>query len=138
MKRMLSILLLAAVVLSLTGCSGGVDQEKAHADVAAFFEAVAAEDFAAAESYLHPSRQQDLEIFFAVLEGQNPGLDFQAGVTVAHDTNFSWSWYTSKVSGSQYTRAYVLTVGEVTLHATVQIVRNGDGYGIYELSFDTP
>lgn len=135
MKKVFCIVLLLLLMTSLlAGCQGGVDREKAHADVAAFFEKIADGDYAAAEAYLHPANALDLEKYFDTLENEIEGLDFQAGLAVKNGSNFSWSYYDSKVSGSQYTSDYVLTVGEISLDVSVQIVQNDDGYGIYSLT----
>ena len=77
MKKMISILLLAVMVLSLAGCAGGVDKQQADTDMESFFQAVATGDYAAAQNLMHPSIPDDLAAFFDGLEAQNPALDFQ-------------------------------------------------------------
>ena len=53
MKKLIAISLLLTLVLSLVGCQGGVDMAKADTDTDAFFQAVAAGDFATAQSLMH-------------------------------------------------------------------------------------
>ena len=136
MKKMISILLLAVMVLSLAGCQGGVDMEQADKDMEAFFQAVAAGDFAAAQSLMHPSITDDLQAFFDGLEDQNSALDFQNGLTWEREMNFRYSYYHSNVGGSQYIRSYLLQAGNVTLRAEIAIVSNEAGYGIYSLNIE--
>jgi hypothetical protein len=136
MKKMISILLLAVMVLSLAGCQGGVDMEKADADTDAFFQAVAVGDFAAAQSLVHPSFDEDLQVLFEGLEARNPGLDLQNGLTWDRQMNVQYSWYHSDVGGSQYIRSYLLQAGDVTLRAEIAIVSNEAGYGIYRLNIE--
>ena len=139
MKRICCLFFVATLVLSLAGCQGGVDMPTADESSAAFFACVAAGDYEAAKGYLHPSYSQDLESYFTSLEEQHPGLDFQSGLEVETGVgekgiNLSWSWYDSTVGGSQYTRNFWLTVSGMTLYATVKVVENKDGYGIYDLT----
>lgn len=136
MKKMISILLLAGMVLSLAGCQGGVDMEQADKDMEAFFQAVAAGDFAAAQSLMHPSITDDLQAFFGGLESQNSALDFQNGLTWEREHNIQYSWFDSRINGSLYTRTYRLRTGEVTLRAEITIVSNEAGYGIYSLNIE--
>lgn len=136
MKKVISILLLAVMVFSLAGCQGGVDMATADADTDAFFQAVAAGDFAVAQSLMHPSVTDDMQAFFDGLEGQNPGPDFQNGLTWEQELNVQYSWYHSDVGGSLYTRTYRLQTGDVTLRAEIAIVSNEAGYGIYSLNIE--
>ena len=136
MKKMISILLLAVMVLSLAGCAGGVDTDQADKDMEAFFQAVAVGDFAAAQSLMHPSVTEDMQAFFDGLEKQNSALDFQNGLTWQREMNFQYSYYHSDVGGSQYIRTYRLQAGDVTLRAEIAIVSNDAGYGIYSLNIE--
>ena len=126
MKKMISILLLAVMVLSLAGCQGGVDTKQANAEVAAFFDAAIAGDYEAAKAYLHPSNADILLFSFEY-------YNFPKSATVTDAANFSWSWYDGSVGGSQYTRDYTLTAGDAAWAVSVQVVQNEAGYGIYSL-----
>ena len=136
MKKMISILLLAGMVLSLAGCQGGVDMEQADKDMEAFFQAVAAGDFAAAQSLMHPSITDDIQAFFGGLESQNSALDFQNGLTWEREHNIQYSWFDSRVDGSLYTRSFQLHAGNVTLRAEIAVVSNEAGCGIYSLNIE--
>jgi hypothetical protein len=133
MKKLIAISLLLTLVLSLAGCAGGVDMEQADTDMDAFFQAVAAGDFTAAQSLIHPSVTEDMQTFFDDLEKQNAALDFQNGLTWEREMNIHYSWYHSDVGGSQYMRSFRLKAGDVTLRAEITIVSNNAGYGIYSL-----
>lgn len=136
MKKMISILLLAVMVLSLAGCAGGVDKQQADTDMESFFQAVATGDYAAAQNLMHPSIPDDLAAFFDGLEAQNPALDFQNGLTWEREKNIQYSWYDSNVGGSQYVRSFRLQAGDVTLRAEIVVVSNENGYGIYSLNME--
>ena len=129
MKKTISILLLAVMVLSLAGCQGGVDAEQANAEVAAFFDAAIAGDYEAAKAYLHPSNADILLYSFR-------SYNIPKDATVTDATNFSWSWYDGSVGGSQYTKEYTLTAGDATWNVSVQVVQNEAGYGIYSLNIE--
>ena len=136
MKKLIAISLLLTLVLSLVGCQGGVDMAKADTDTDAFFQAMAAGDFATAQSLMHPSISDDLTAYFNDLEAQNAGLDFQNGLSWEQELNVQYSWYHSDVGGSLYTRTYRLQAGNVTLRAEIAIVSNEAGYGIYRLNIE--
>lgn len=136
MKKLISILLLAVMVLSLAGCAGGVDMEQADKDIESFFQAVAAGNFNTAQNYMHPSVNGDLQEFFDGLEAQNDALDFQNGLTWDREKNIQYSWFDSRVDGSLYTRSFQLQAGDVTLRAEIAVVSNEAGYGIYSLNIE--
>ena len=127
MKRILCLFFAVALALSLAGCQGGVNREQADAEIAAFFDKVAAEEFEGATAYLHPANATDLQALFS-----QSGIP--ADFAVADVINFSWSWYSSDVDGSQYTREYRVTADEQSWIVSVQIVQNTAGYGIYDLT----
>ena len=127
MKRILCLIFAVALVLSLAGCQGGVDRDKANAEITAFFDKVAAGDFEGAKIYLHPQNVTDLQALFS-----QSGIP--ADFAVADVINFAWSWYSSDVDGSQYTREYRLTADKQSWTVSVQIVQNDAGYGIYNLT----
>lgn len=127
MKRILCLFFVVSLVLSLAGCQGGVNRAQADAEIAAFFDKVASEDFEGATAYLHPTNATDLQTLFAQ-------SDIPADFAVEDIVNFSWSWYSSDVDGSQYTREYRVTTGEQHWTVSVQIVQNDAGYGIYDLT----
>ena len=132
MKRLCSLLLCVALLLGLTGCSGGISGEEAKAHITDFFAAVSAGDFARAEELLHPDRPADLAAYFDRIE-QGLNVDFQSGVTVEKYTNFRSAMYDSSVGGSLYELDMKLTVGQTTLTATIEVVRNDGGFGVYNL-----
>ena len=123
-------------VCSLASCSGGIDKDEAKAFVANFFDAVEAEDYEKAETFLHPDRPADLEEYFLNIE-ESTLLDFQAGIEIQKHTGFSSSFYDSTVDGSIYTPIMSVKIGETVVKIAVQIVKNENGYGIYNLDIDT-
>lgn len=132
MKRICSLLLCLVLLFCLTGCSGGISGDEAKAHIASFLEAVSAGDFAKAAEHLHPDRPADLAAYFDSIE-QGLGVDFQSGVTVEKYTGFRSAVYDSSVGGSAYTLDMQLSVGQTTLTASIEVVRNDSGFGIYNL-----
>ena len=52
-------------------------------------------------------------------------------------TNFSSSMYNSTVDGSTYELSMKTKVGEQEVKFTIEIVKNDEGYGIYNFDIDT-
>lgn len=131
--RIVALMMLAALLLLLTGCSGGISSDETKTHVGTFFEAVEAGDYAAAEACLHPERPADLAEYFTGMEAVI-GQPFSAGVTVADYTGFRSALYDSTVGGSTYTLMMKVTVGIAEVDAEIEVVRNDAGFGIYNLS----
>lgn len=140
MKRLLRNILVVAIVcacaLSFVSCGEGIKGDEAKALINDFFAAIVAEDYEAAEGFLHPERPADLEAFLLGVE-QSEGLDFQAGIEIEKYTGFSSSLYDSTVDGSRYELTARTMVGDKEVLFTIEIVKNDNGYGIYNLNLDT-
>ena len=136
MKKILRHLLLATLcflcVVSFASCSGGINKDEAKTFINDFFDAISAGDYDKAETFLHPERPADLETFLLDIE-QKDNIDFQSGIKVDRYTGFSSSFYDSTVDGSTYELTMTTTVGEKQAKFTVEIVKNDNGYGIYNL-----
>jgi len=78
----------------------------------------------------------DMEAFFLQVE-QEESMDFQEGIEIERYTGFSTSWYDSSVDGSRYELSMRAKVGDKTVSFTVEVVRNEDGYGIYNVVINT-
>ena len=78
----------------------------------------------------------DLETFLLNVE-QEENVDFQAGIEIEKYTGFSSSMYDSTVNGSTYELTMRTKVGDKTVKFTIEIVKNENGYGIYNLDLDT-
>ena len=133
-KKILSLVLATGLVLSLSACSGGIDGEEARTYVSDFFDTVETGDYAAAAAFLHPERPADLEAFFQGLESQE-GLDF-SNIVIDKYTGFSSSYYDSTVKGAAYSLDMDVLAGGRTLEVEIEIVKNDNGYGIYNLDVD--
>ena len=101
-----------------------------------FLATIEAEDYEAAQALLHPDRPADLEDFLLGVE-QEQGLDFQTGIEIEKYTHFASSFYDSTVGGSRYELTARTTVGEREVFFTVELVKNDNGYGIYNFNLDT-
>ena len=123
-------------VCSLASCGNGIKGDEAKALINDFFVAIVAEDYDKAESFLHPERPADLEAFLLNAE-EEKNVDFQAGIEIEKYTGFSSSMYDSTVNGSTYELTMRTKVGDKTVKFTIEIVKNENGYGIYNLDLDT-
>ncbi len=135
-KKRLSILLIGIFIVLLASCSGGIDRDEAKVFIGNFLEAVETEDYAKAETFLHPERPADLEAFFTGVENKE-NIDFQAGITIEKYTGYSSSYYDSTVGGSTCKLTMKAKVGESDVKMTIEIVQNDNGYGIYNFNIDT-
>jgi len=83
---------------------------------------------------LHPKRPADLQEFFEALENEND-VDF-ASINIEKYTGFKSSWYDSSVGGSTYSLKMKIAVSDKIIEAEIEIVKNDNGYGIYNLDID--
>lgn len=139
MRSSLRIISVALVVClcaaSLAGCGNGIKGSEAKAFINDFFAAIVAEDYEKAEGFLHPERPADLEAFFLSVEKSN-NVDFQAGIEIEKYTGFSSSLYDGTVDGSTYALSMRAKVGDQTANFAIEIVKNENGYGIYNLDLN--
>lgn len=136
LKKLLVITISCLFVCSLASCGNGIKGDEAKAFINDFFAAVVAEDYDKAESLLHPERPADLEAFLLSVEKEE-NVDFQAGIEIEKYTNFSSSLYDSTVDGARYELTMQTKVGDKTVEFTIEIVRNENGYGIYNFDCNT-
>ena len=135
-KKILAITITCVFVCSLASCGNGIKGDEAKAYINDFFAAIVAEDYDKAESLLHPERPADLETFLLNVENEE-NVDFQEGIEIKKYTGFSSSFYDSTVDGSTYELTMRTKVGNKTVKFTIEIVKNENGYGIYNLDLDT-
>ena len=132
-KKILLTTLACLCLFSFASCGNGIKGDEAKAFINDFFEEVVAEDYEKAEEFLHPERPADLKTFFLDAE-EDEEIDFQAGIEVEKYTNFSSSLYDSTVDGSTYELTMRTNVDGKKVNFTIEIVKNENGYGIYNLS----
>ena len=134
MKKVTSLFLIFIFVFSLSACSGRISGEEAKAHINGFLGKIEAEDYAAAEEFLHPERPADLREFFSSLEKEKD-IDFSS-INVEKYTGFKSSFYDSSVGGSTYSLTMKVTVSDKLIQMEIEIVKNDGGYGIYNLNVD--
>ena len=134
-KKLLAITVACLCVCSLVSCGNGIKGDEAKALINDFFVAIVAEDYDKAESFLHPERPADLESFLLNVE-QEENVDFQAGIEIEKYTGLSSSMYDSTVNGSTYELTMRTKVGDKAVKFTIEIVKNENGYGIYNLDLE--
>lgn len=135
-KCILLVILSCLCLFPLASCGNGIKGDEAKAFINDFFDAIVAEDYEKAEGFLHPDRPADLETFLLNVEKEE-NVDFQSGIKIEKYTGFSSSLYDSTVDGSRYELTMRTTVGNKEVKFTVEIVKNENGYGIYNLNIDT-
>ena len=140
MKRTFRSLLLAVIacccIFSLNSCGGGIAQSEAKEHIEGFLAAIVEEDYTKAQTFLHPERPADLENFFLKVEAEED-IDFQAGIEIKKYTGFSSSLYDGTVDGPTYELTVKTQVGGRTVEFEIEVVRNDNGFGIYNLDIDT-
>ena len=134
-RNILLVSIACLCVFSFVSCGNGIKGDEAKAFINDFFEALVAEDYDKAETFLHPERPADLEAFFLNVE-EKENIDFQLGIDVEKYTSFSSSLYDSTVDGSTYELTMRTSVGYERVKFTIEIVKNDNGYGIYNLDVD--
>ena len=134
MKRTLFLLISLVMVLFLSACSGGIKNDDAKEHVNGFFDAVKSEDYELASTFLHPERPTDLKTFFDSLKSQE-NLDF-SNIEIEKYTGFSSSLYDSTVNGAAYSLNMTAIVSEKDIQIEIEIVKNDNGYGIYNFNIN--
>lgn len=134
MKKIVSIFLVLLFVISLSACSGGISSDEAKSYINGFFEMVASEDYEAAEEFMHPERPADLQEFFEALENEK-NVDFSS-ISIEKYTRFKSSFYDSSVDGSNCSLTMKIAVSDKIIQMEIEIVKNDNGYGIYNLDID--
>jgi hypothetical protein len=117
-----------------SACSGGISGDDAKSFVNDFLSTVADGDYAKAESFLHPDRPADLQNFFESIEKEK-NVDFSI-IKFERYTGFESSVYNSAVDGSMYSIEMDISVSDRAADLEVELVRNDNGYGIYEIDID--
>ena len=141
MKKILAIILVLCT-LCLSSC-GILKELKAGMDEAIvlvedFCTALANDDFDTAKSYLHPDstpKQDELSTFITKLE-QTHSIDFSDGVAFKRRTDAGSTYYDSDYDGSVHEIEYEISVGGVTTDFFFVVVKNDNGYGLYNFGIE--
>lgn len=136
-KIILPIILLLLVSL-LVSCENAVSSDEAKDLSLEMFECIEKDLYEDAAGLMHPSRETSAEFLQSYIEEieQETGADFSDGIEIDRQIGFSSALYDSDVKGSRYGIKYIVKVGEYTFEAEVEIVRNDEGFGIYDIEFD--
>ena len=134
-KSLFLIVMALLLCVSLVSCSKRVKRDEAKEMTELLLDAVEAADFEKAKTYLHPDRAFDVAKLFNSIE-ERENVDFQKGIEIKKYTNFSSSLYDSEVDGSDYELDMDILVDGVIFELSIEVVRNDDGYGIYDIELD--
>lgn len=134
MKKLIGIFLIFIFTVSLCACSGGISGNEAKTHINGFFKKIESEDYAAAEEFLHPERPAELQVFFETLEDENY-VDFSS-ISIEEYTGFKSSFFDSTVGGSTYSLTMKIAASDKIIQMEIELVKNDNGYGIYNLDID--
>lgn len=134
MKKIVSLFLAFSLVFTLSACSGGISGDEAKSHVEGFLEKVSSEDYKGAEGFLHPERPADLKTYFTGIEKERK-VDF-SNISIEKYTGFKSSLYDSSVDGSAYSLSMNVSCDDTAFQMEIEIVKNDNGYGIYNLDID--
>jgi len=132
--KIVCLLVVASLCLCFVGCSK-IDKSQAKENVKAFFGEISDGDYEGAKQYLHPDKPYDLKLLFENYEAKS-GCDLSRGITVEKFVSTSSSAYESEVDGSEYSLEVRVRIGGFLTEIDVDIVKNDNGYGIYEIDFE--
>lgn len=141
MKKILALFLVFCM-LCLSGCAilkelkAGMDE--AIILVEDFCTALADNDFATAQGYLHPDSNPssaELNLYVVFLE-QKYSISFSDGVSFKRRVKTGSTYYDSNYDGSVYEITYKIVVGGVTTDFFFVIVENDNGSGIYSFGVE--
>ncbi len=132
----LAVFIVIALSLSmLVGCANKVSGKEARATFDAFLAAVAAEDYGTAKTYLHPWID-DLDLAKAFTElREEQGIDLRGGVSEnLRQVGIQASLYNSDYDGGGYQMSFYAQTGAdgVPISISCTVIRNDDGFGIYQ------
>ncbi len=135
MKKIIAIVLMAAVLLLLASCGEGTDRAKA--TVEDFLRCIKEGRYEDAALMTHPSRAAtaaEIEELF-VDAAQEWDVDFSGGMTLYYYSVTS-AYYDSDYDGSAWELWAELEVSGRTLDLEIVVVENDAGYGIAKLRLD--
>lgn len=131
MKKFVCVFLILIIGFSLSSCSGGISGDEAKTYINEFFEKISSEDYAAAEEFLHPEHPAELQVYFETIENEE-NVDFSS-INIERYTGFKTAMYDSTVGGSTYSLTMKISVSDKIGMMEIELVKNDNGYGIYNL-----
>lgn len=132
----LSVLLMFA----LCGCSYSITTDEAQAHMEDFFAKISDGDMAGAAKLMHPDRgadEKNLRKYIESLEKYDT-IDFSKGAVISNYIGYTYIEDNSDVGGSIYFLHFVLTIGDNDFDSQVELVKNFDGFGIYDIYIQPP
>lgn len=134
MKKITCLFVILMLLISLSSCSLGISGDEAKEFINEFFQAIEKEDYDTAKTFLHPERPADLQIFFEGVESSD-NVDFSS-IVVEKYTGVSSAVYDSTVGGSTYSLSMDISASGKTAEVEVELVKNDNGFGIYNFDID--
>ena len=134
MKKLIALVLRVCCVFAFASCSSGISGDDAKSHINGFLEKVESGDYEAAEEFLHPERPANLKTFFENVSMQK-NVDF-SDINIEKYTGFKSVLYDGSVDGPTYTLTMDISVSGKNGWLEIEIVRNDNGFGIYNLDIN--
>lgn len=136
LKALAACLMLLSLLCMLSACSGGISRDEAEAHITGFLKQIKAGDYAAAQASLHPDRPATLDVWFTAVAN-----DLNVDWTTLEEQDFTFvssAAYDSTVDGAAYAMNVTALVSGRRAEMAIELVRNDQGFGIYNLTLDIP
>lgn len=137
-KSILLLTVMIIMVFSLCSCKGGISGKEAKAATNEFLTAIESGDYEKAAELSHPDTYSTADTIKSFIEAISDArkLDF-TDIEIEKYTGISSSYYNSDVKGARYELEMDLLISGVKVEAEIEVVRNSNGYGVYDFELDT-
>lgn len=139
-KQISLILMSAILAITFCACGYSITLEEAEAKVDGFFAAVSSGNLADACKQMHPERSSNEEEMRKYIESleEYDEIDFSGGARVSKYIGYTYVQDSDTVGGAIYRLEFKLEIGENTLDAQAEMVKNYAGFGIYNIFIQPP
>ena len=137
--KILSVLFLALLLLAVSACEkGGIPKTQSEATAKDFLLAFMEKRGADAALLMHPSRAstgEDLNEYGAYIL-EEYGVDLSKSPSILKEASYTAEKNREGYGGAYTAFTFTVSADGKTFSATVEIVQNDDGYGVYNFHFD--
>lgn len=139
MKRIIAICCMLIMLASvLVSCGKGISVKETKEQTKLFIEALIDQDIAEAAGFFHPdtgiTTEDDLNDFLQQL--QDAGIVLSGEITEFKVYGFSTSYYSSEYKGSGCQIEATVAIGDSKYTVKSLLVRNDNGYGLYNFNIE--
>ena len=136
-QGMLFLTALLLVCLLLSSC--GVSEREARDGAERFLLAVQNGDYETAAAQMHPTYRasaEELREYLSAVE-DSLGIRFADGMILSGYTSFQKDDHHPTVGGAYAVLEGTMDVGTAAVRFIVTVIRDGDGYGIFNIRFES-